>query len=424
MGESLCPEEWSTNSSDRLVAEPSTGSGILAEVVQLELNWMAAPEVKAELLPPPLQTEPEPEDRGNELDQSERIQILEQALDQCQLYIHELKAQLVEQQFLETVLAQTEEAAQIQQQAIATLKQQLTQQAVLEAQLIELEQEKVTLQKTLAGAEALAQSHLIELQSLQQQSFSQQEQMIQLQDQLTQRDENMLQLQTQLQEAESRATDQSDLVIQLQSQLSDLEATLREHEQAGDDLEMRLQRTKEVITAQQGIISALQQAQGSDSEKNKVIQGMSRSLLQSQNKLAILEGETAQQRLLQAQLQHYSQELESQTLSQQKRMTQLEQQVAEMQEQILQQAQQCREYETAVQHWKDRYLTAEQSITQLKTVLQQLLTDRQLSELLLTPQSAPISEGTLATISSESIRLLKGLKLDLPAFLAGRRLTK
>ncbi len=291
----------------------------------------------------------------------QRVLNLEQALDQCQAYIEELKQQLVQQQFLEDILARTEETAQIQQQAILSLKQQLAVQQQTQAEVTQLQAELAASQTNLHQisqsyqAQALA---LTETTSL-----------------LQQRQDEILTLQNQLRP-------QRDQIQLLHYRTHQLEAQIQERQQQITDLEARLHRSAQVVTAQQDIISALQQAQGSDSNKNQVIQSLSQNLLAAQNKIQGLETEYANQRLQQAKLQHHAQEVEEHAIQQQVRINKLEQQVAEMQEQILHQAQQAREQETAIQHWKDRHYQAEKTILQLKAVLSNLLKDRHFLELM------------------------------------------
>lgn len=63
-----------------------------------------------------------------EYNQSERIDQLEQALEQSLTSLNELKQKLKDQHLLETQLAATEEIANLQQKAITQLKQQIAQQ--------------------------------------------------------------------------------------------------------------------------------------------------------------------------------------------------------------------------------------------------------------------------------------------------------
>jgi len=311
--------------------------------------------------------------------QRERIRDLELAVDQCQIYIQELKNQLADQEFLEAQLAATEETSQIQQQAIATLKGKLTEQESLAAQLNAVLQHNQELQGKLLEQETHCQVQQVELETLR--------------GQLTQ--------------------DQQDLC---------------DRQRLIADLEVRLQRTQEALSSQQEIIAGLQKNYSSDSEKNseknKVIQGLSKNLLSVQSKFEALETEYSSQMILQAKLQHSCQELESQRSFYQERIQQLERQVAEMQEQILQQAKQASEYEAAVQHWKDHCLFAEQSVLQLKSVLEQILTDRNLLELMNATKdfaAADAASGPLESSDSVSSRFLRHLKIDLPAFLHLKR---
>lgn len=305
----------------------------------------------------------------------QRIRFLEQALDQCQIYINELKGQLAEQEFLEAQLAATEDASNIQQQAIAALKTQLARQQLLEVQIAEALEQKQALVAALDKTEVQVQQQQFQLEQLQLQAR---------QEQLS--------------------------IAQLQQDLSDRQ-TLIQH------LEARLERAQQAIASQQEMITALQESQPGDSNKNKVIQGLSKNLLQAQNKIEAMEAEFSNQLILQAQVQHSCQELETRCLQYQERVRQLEHQTAEMQEQILHQAQQASEYEAAVQHWKDRCLSAEQSVTQLKSVLEQLLIDRNLIEFAAIPGGELPGAEPGNGHHSGPHGVIKGLKLDLPAFL-------
>lgn len=332
----------------------------------------------------------------------DRIALLEQALDQCQAYIYELKLQLADQVFLETQLAATEEAAQIQQQAILSLKTQLSEQEAWVAQAEAIQDKNHQLEQELEDLLGLRETMQQQLQALA----------------------------SQMAIAENLTVQQDQELAKAHAKIDHLQAELSNHQLAIADLETRLQRTKMAISGQQEIISALQHTQGGDSSKNKVIQGLSKNLLNAQIKIEQLEADAANQIILQAQLQHSYQELETQTTHYQERVSQLEQQVAEMQEQILQQAQQASEYETGVQHWKDRSASAEQTVLHLKAVLEQLLIERQTGEPIPESFSRALKDN-LANLANaaqlgdaEPSRLLKGLKLDLPGFLHLRRNSK
>jgi chromosome segregation ATPase len=400
--------------------------------LNLDLNYLAEEISSAGLLELPISTDAfsngatidlQPADPP--LDQRQRILQLEQALDQCQSYINELKLQLVEQHFLEEVLAKTEEAAHIQQQAINSLKLQLQQQGGNEAQLQELETAKLTIQAELTTAESLNQSYRLEILHLQNHLQQEQEahrqtqnrfnhELADVQLQLEHKKSEVLRLDTQLSQTEELTQQRTEQLTSLKSRTQQLEADLRTHQQSLHSAEANLQRTKEIVIAQQDVLDTLQQGDGSDSSKNTVIQKMSKSLLQSQNRIEVLETEIVAQRLSQAKFQHYSQEWEEKSDQYQKRTTQLEQQVAEMQEQILQQAQQARELETAVQHWKARGQNSEQNVAQLKAVLEHLVTDRNFADLE-TALSETSAENWQAV--AESARLLNNLKLALSGLL-------
>jgi chromosome segregation ATPase len=403
-------------------AVPSSGTSTVAELVSKAELAIATPQPEP-IVPEPvslaheslyLREATEHPNFSEPAEQTERIRDLEQALAQCQLYIKELKLRLADQEFLEEILAKTEEASHVQQQAITTLRQQLARHEDLQTQVTQL-------QADLATAEALVQSHQTELDRLKTQAQQQQTRTSELENQIDQKESQVQALRCQLTQAQDFATQQVEKLVAVSAQVTELEAELSDRQLAIDDLLIRFQRTKEVIAAQQEIISGLQQTQGADSGKNKVIQGLSKSLLTAQSRIETLETESGNQRLLQAQFQHQAQELEAKSIGNQKRANQLEQQVAEMQEQILHQAQQASEYETAVQHWKDRCLEAESGVAQLKTVLEQVLVDRGISELDLLAPAEDETEEASTPAESESLKLLRGLKLDLPSFLYLRR---
>jgi chromosome segregation ATPase len=359
-------------------------------------------------------------------DQAQRILQLEQALDQCQFYINELKFQLVEQQFLEEVLAKTEEAAHVQQQAINSLKQQLQQQEQHQTERQALETENAAIQVALVNAESLNQSYRLELVHLQthlqkerdahqqtQQHLNQQLATIQLQ--LEDKKNEGVRLGTQLAQTEELIKQRTEQLTLLKTRAQQLETDLRTHQDKLSIAEANVQRTKEIVIAQQDVLDTLQQGDGSDSSKNAVIQKMSKSLLQSQNKIEVLESEITSQRLNQAKLQHYSQEWEEKSDISQKRISQLEQQVAEMQEQILQQAQQARELETAVQHWKVRSQTSDNNVNQLKTLVEHIVSDRNFADLEVALSGSATDQWQAA---EDSAKLLSSLKVALSGLLA------
>lgn len=317
----------------------------------------------------PLPTNISPQDHDQSQDYShKRILHLEQALDQCQSYIQELKQQLSEQRFLEEILAQTEETSHIQQQAILTLKQQLEQQQSCQQELSETAAVRESLENILVTAQAEIQNLHQEIDDLTQAQEA-------LEKKLVDSHIHGRQYQHELELVQSQLRQSHDQNSLYQSQIHQLESQLEERQHTLNDLEVRLQRSNGMILTHQDMINALQEAQGSESNKNKVIQGLSKTLLNTQNKLREIDTNYANQHLQQAKLQHYAQEIEDRSSQQQVRIQTLERQVAEMQEQILHQAQLAREQETAVQHWKDRYYASEQMIDQLRCVVAKLLGD-------------------------------------------------
>lgn len=347
-----------------------------ASMEQLTFPWLVADSPSSEPLNVPLGEQYQPlsnhtlpQDNDHSQDYlHKRILHLEQALDQCQSYIQELKQQLSEQEFLEEILAQTEETTHIQQQAILTLKEQLEQQQSCKQELTETAALRESLENILVTAQA-------EIQNLHQEVDTLTETQEALEKKLVDSHIHGRQCQHELELVQSQLRQSHDQTSLYQSQIHQLESQLEERQQALNDLEERLQRSNGMILSHQDMINALQEAQGSESNKNKVIQGLSKTLLNTQNKLREIETDYGNQHLQQAKLQHYAQEIETRSSQQQVRVHTLEQQVAEMQEQILHQAQQAREQETAVQHWKDRYYASEQMIDQLRCVVAKLLAD-------------------------------------------------
>lgn len=415
---------------------------------QLELDWGSAfdssaikhlfpdasepsatrqPAAEKLVLPTPLSQE-----QPCELNQVERIHHLEQALDQCQGYINELKLQLMNQEFLKDQLAATEEISHIQQQAITALKTQLADREALDKQFTEVTEQQFALEAVLSEVQNTAQVRQGELEQLRiqlaqeqaeaQAAKNQLEQHIdQVQERLAAQQQHTQTLESQEAIAQRLAGSLSNQFEAAQEKVEVLQGHLSDRQTSIIELESQLQRSKAAFAAQQEVLIALQKMQAPGSEKNQVIQGLSRNLLHAHTKIEALETEFSSQLMLQAKLQHSCRELEGQGDRYQKRIHQLEQQIAEMQEQILMQAQQASEYEAAVQHWKDQCLCAEHSVLQLKALLEQILKERNFSGFVTTPTSdsgeAPI-ESHLD--DSEPVSFLKGLKLDFP-FLHLRR---
>lgn len=349
----------------------------------------------------------------------QRIQLLEQALEQCQLYIDELKSKLMDQAFLEEQLATTEEFSHIQQQAVITLQDQLTNREQIQQELENLRQAKIDLTNRLSDKDTSLRFQEAERSKLQDQFAEERTALERLQDQAER-------LSLQIQSSQKTAVHETQQRIIAQTTAERLRTQMRECEADIQTLEVQLQQARESHTTQQDIIKSLQNAGKSDSHKNQAIQSLSSSLLKAQNTIADLETQLSNQSIVQAQFQHSTQEFAEQAQSFQKRSEELEQQVAEMQEQILHQAQQASEYETAVQHWKDRSFTAEQTVAQMKQLLEHLLADRKGPDLPLPAKLddaiAALSQSYLSEDTATHSR--KNLKLDLPALLHRWRHTK
>ncbi|NJN39222.1 MAG: hypothetical protein HC790_11730 [Acaryochloridaceae cyanobacterium CSU_3_4] len=406
---------------------------------QLEINWEHQSSAAVEKQPPTSEgwekslvttqaspgtsTKPVTLDRTAEQDSpQQRIWLLEQALEQCQLYIDELKSQLADQAFLEEQLARTEEFSHIQKQAILTLQNQLATQQELQVEIETLQQSKVELSEHLAEREASIRLKDAELANLRTQVAEEHLALDRLQDQ-TQR------LSVQIQSSQETAVHETQQRIIAQTTAERLRTQLRDSEVTLQVLEGQLHEARVSHTHQQEIIAALQNANKSDSHKNQAIQSLSTSLLKAQNTILDLETQLSSQSIVQAQFQHSTQEFAEKEQSWQNRSEELEQQVAEMQEQILHQAQQASEYETAVQHWKDRCLTADQTVSQMKQVLEHLLSDRKEPNLPFPPKLeaaiAELSKTCLSDITdTDAIAARKNIKLDLPALLYRWRNTK
>ncbi len=91
--------------------------------------------------------------------QTNRVQQLEQALDQALACLADLRLRLQDQQSLENQLAETESYASVQQQAIARLKLQIAeQQQALELQQRETQQRDQAIQELLCTIESMTQT--------------------------------------------------------------------------------------------------------------------------------------------------------------------------------------------------------------------------------------------------------------------------
>jgi chromosome segregation ATPase len=321
-----------------------------------------------------------------------RIYHLEQALDQAIQCISELKAQVQDQQVLESQLANTEEFAYVQQQAIARLKLQIAEQGqALEAQILETQQRDQAVEELLVSVEVITQTQQRELERLRLKLMEDQREAqgqrarlgIQLQD-----------VQTQL---ESR-----------QLRVSDLEAETLAGRALSSSLQVQLESAREQIRE----LSA----------KSPALVALREDYAKARGQVEELEQQIAQQTLHHSRWHQIHQEMEEERDRLQSRVASLERQTAEMQEQVLHQAQHATEQETAVQYWKDRYLESQGEMAQLKEQLQPV-DDPIVRSLLAPPLDEPPPEKTEPRPFS-AIPLPKLVAPDLPDFLTRRRSNK
>lgn len=345
-----------------------------------------------------------------------RIHHLEQALDQALACMEELRLQVQDQHLLESQLANTEDYASVQQQAIIRLKLQLVeQQTALDAQILETQQRDQAIQELLATIENMTQAQQRELERLR---------------------SRLVQDQLEVQTHRSR----------LGKHLQDLQAALESRQQRVAELETETLASRTLSTRLQNQLEGAHQQ----------IKELSTRLSQNRSQLVHLESQLEHhpsglrsysleqqedqiekrltQQLTQQQVHWHQQELETDRDRLQSRVADLEQQVAEMQEQILRQAQQEAEYETAVQYWKDRYNTNQHQANYLKGLADQLLMhpiqdNPLLIELLnalqvASPSDKVLDKASARTTESQAISPLPMPRLttvELPEFLMRRR---
>lgn len=366
-------------------------------------------------------------------EQVERIQHLEQALDQSLESLHELRLQMVDQRLLENQLASTEEIANIQQQAIGHLKRQLAQQQqILESQQNQTQQRDQSLHDLLTSVEAQAQTQQNKLEDLRARIASDraevQAHQTQLEHQLTElqttfdtQQERLMQLEAEVITARTQSSSLDVQLNQSQEQIRNLTQQLLARNAAVHQLETELHRAHAALQEQQALIDHLHQAHATKRTNRE--QPSEIELVAAQLKVEELEIQISRQTTAQAMLQHACQELELERDRSQERVAELEQQTTDMQEQILKQVQQASEYEAAVQHWKDRYFNNQTQVHRLKELVEQALPSAsgELSELLavlqtITPEPSESDLRPPPTAPS----LNRGIKIDLPDFLVRR----
>lgn len=373
--------------------------------------------------------------RSRDRHQNERIRQLEQALDQSVHSIGELKQQIADRMFLESLLAATEEFARIQQQAINELKAQLqAQQAALALQINEIQGRDQAVHSLLSATETIAHAQRDELERLRSQMVHEQVEMARSQDALQQQiathKQTITTQQNQLLKLEAQRRSALETTADLEQKLADAEAQIEVRQKSLEDylrlireLEERQTKADATIAEQQSLATQLQSAQETLSQQNSTIVALQRDLAVAHGKLEALETQIANQTRIQARLQQNKQELQAERDRHLSRVNALESQVTELQEQVLKQARQTSEYEAAIQHWKDRYQDNQQQLSQLRDMLEHLpdcpeeVVDL-LASLAPPPDTKPAERAVEA---ANTPRFAKGLTVDLPTFLARRR---
>ncbi len=303
----------------------------------------------------------------------ERVQNLEQALDQTLTSYAELRAKMQDQVFLERQLAATEEYSHLQQHEIERLRRQLVEQQPQQVSVLE---EKLRLAWDRVAS-----------------------------------------LEAQLEDARQQ-------LIRLGEQWTDHTA---KSSRSSSPRDQRSTLLANVL----GVASNHPVPVGSST-----IASLLQELLKAQARIKALEAHVADQQNHQDLIQQAYQELETEHLTMRAsiagydpdqvrtQVRSLEQQVGDLQEQILMQEQQAEEYETAIHHWKDRYITSQQQACRLKELLTAQLPNLppDLATLLETIQ--PIHPDDLAQPAANSPKPGKPKrkpKIDLPEFLTRQR---
>lgn len=374
-----------------------------------------------------------------------RIHHLEKALDQALACLEELRSQVHDQQFLENQLANTEEYASVQQQAIARLKLQLAeQQAALDAQILETQQRDQAIQELLATIESMTQAQQREVERLRSRLAQDQlevqthrsllgKQLHDLQAVLESRQQRVCELEGETLAARSLSSRLQSQLELAQQQIKDLSARLAQQRTQLVQLENQLEHSRSTAHAAHSV-SGKQSADLDPRAHFSTHSSGHPSWLKTPQQADELEKRLGLQLAQQARWQQQHHDLETDRERLQNRVAEMEHQIAEMQEQILRQAQQATEYETAVQYWKDRYSNGQHQMHHLKELAEQLLLqsaaqelDPLLLDLLATLQLAPSAAQTELQAKTQSSQPIPPLPLprltsvELPEFLVRRR---
>ncbi len=326
---------------------------------------------------------------ASEQEKISRIYHLEQALDQAIQCISDLKTQVQDQQVLESQLANTEEFAYVQQQAIARLKLQIVEQGqALEAQILETQQRDQAVEELLVSVEVITQTQQQELERLR------------------------LKLMEDQREAQGQRT-------RMGIQLQDVQTQLESRQLRVSELESETLAVRASTTSLQVQLDSARDQIRELSAKSPALVAMRQDFAKAQGQVEELEQQIAQQTMNHTRWQQLHQEMEEERDRLQIRVTNLELQTAEMQEQVLHQAQHATEQETAVQYWKDRYLASQEERMQIKERLQQV--NDPIVRSLLAQHFNDLRPEKLEPRSLAALPLPKLLPPDLPDFLTRRR---
>ena len=322
-------------------------------------------------------------------DRVARIYHLEQALDQAIQCISDLKAQVQDQQVLESQLANTEEFAYVQQQAIARIKLQIVEQGqALEAQILETQQRDQAVEELLVSVEVITQTQQQELERLR------------------------LKLMEDQREAQGQRT-------RLGIQLQDVQTQLESRQLRVSELEAETLAVRASATSLQVQLDSARDQIRELSAKSPALVALRQDFAKARGQVEELEQQIAQQTMNHTRWQQIHQEVEEERDRLQIRVTSLELQTAEMQEQVLHQAQHATEQETAVQYWKDRYLASQDEKAQIKERLQQVNDPAVRSLLAQRFNDLPTEKSEPRSFSTRPLPKL--VPPDLPDFLTRRR---
>lgn len=399
--------------------------------------------VETTLASVPMEWEQEREDLQRQLAQAleqershkDRIQHLEQALEQSQATVSDLRRQedeiasaaLRDRVGLEAQLHESEEVANLQQQALAQLKQQLNaQHDALLSQKSQAQVKDQTVQDLLAMMEILVRTQQKELESLRERLTQYrtaihsgqkqvEKQLIERQQERSAHQQRVVELESQILAARNKITllegqveYQETIVEVLHRRLSDRTAFQKQ-------LEAQVKQSHAALEAHQDLHKALVQTQTTAREQTTTIAALI-------GKMETLETDLAQQIRKGAQLEKACEELTSERDRAVVRVTELESQLEDWeQEIIISHQQQAREYQAAIAYWKERYDSSQRHAQQLKQVLETLLPNApdeigQLLNGIVSPAAAETSNPPPPTLGASDPSSLTR-PIDLPKFL-------